>query len=283
MSSFPNETVFIKGQLSTLAPLLVTYPDDYQPPLDQYSRKIGVFPVNLPPPPERKTDATSSSVGEVSHTMTVTFKSAKPPISFPLTVSTSDTIGTIKKQLATLPRAPPADIQRLLLKGKALADAKLLKEYNVTDGATVNLMIKPGSLWDGTETRSSLISDLPVVKSSGPPTPDSGTGIIPSLVISPLPSSRGSPTSQPVPIPLELDTTFPQVQQSAPEVSTFHTTISSPGFWDRLHLFLRTEFAHKDDAGAAFEHFLLASKGSLTVGEIAKIRDQVGVVGMAGT
>ena len=33
----------------------------------------------------------------------------------------------------------------------------------------------------------------------------------------------------------------------------------------------------------AFEDFLCAAKGSLTASEIAKIRDQVGVRGMAGT
>lgn len=211
-------------------------------------------------------------------TVTITFKSAKPPLSFPLTVSTTDTISTIKKQLASQPHAPPADIQRLLLKGKALADAKLLKEYGITDGAIVNLMTKPGSRWDGTEGTPSIT----IVKPAEAPQED-GPGVIPSLMISPIPSPNGSPSSRPVPIPIELDTTFPQVPQSAPEASTFHTTISSPGFWDRLHLFLRTEFSSKDDAGAAFEQFLIASKGSLTVGEIAKIRDQVGVVGMAGT
>ena len=32
-----------------------------------------------------------------------------------------------------------------------------------------------------------------------------------------------------------------------------------------------------------FEDFLRASKGSMSASEIAKIRDHVGVVGMAGT
>lgn len=45
----------------------------------------------------------------------------------------------------------------------------------------------------------------------------------------------------------------------------------------------RTEFPSQEDALIAFEDFLRASKGTLTASEIAKIRDQVGVVGMAGT
>ena len=36
----------------------------------------------------------------------------------------------MKTQFAAEPSAPPADAQRLLFKGKALADGKLLKEYN---------------------------------------------------------------------------------------------------------------------------------------------------------
>ncbi|KAF8524269.1 hypothetical protein BU17DRAFT_84868 [Hysterangium stoloniferum] len=273
MATFPNELSFIKGHISTLASLSLAFPDNHQPSLSEYSRKVGVFPVELPQPPERRKEASSTS----SDTISITFKSAKPPLSFPLTVSTVDTIATIKQQLASQPRAPAAGVQRLLLKGKALADAKLLKEYGVTDGATINLMVKPGTDWDGSETLSAT-KEISLSPSNKPLSPDS-TGI-PAVVISSESAASGTHSS----IPLELNTSFPcAAQPSMTEVSTFHTTISSPGFWDRLHLFLRTEFANKDDAGAAFEQFLVASKGSLSVGEIAKIRDQVGVVGMAGT
>jgi UV excision repair protein RAD23 len=53
-------------------------------------------------------------------------------------------ISAIKTQIAAQPRIPPAHAQQLPLKGKALADAKLLKEYSVQDGDTINLMLKPG-------------------------------------------------------------------------------------------------------------------------------------------
>ena len=45
----------------------------------------------------------------------------------------------------------------------------------------------------------------------------------------------------------------------------------------------RTQFPHPSDAAAAWEDFFCASKGQLSVSEIAKIRDAVGVIGMAGT
>ena len=45
----------------------------------------------------------------------------------------------------------------------------------------------------------------------------------------------------------------------------------------------RNELPNRGDASVAFEDYLAASKGVLTPSEIAKIRDRVGVVGMAGT
>jgi len=45
----------------------------------------------------------------------------------------------------------------------------------------------------------------------------------------------------------------------------------------------RSEFPNRGDASIAFEDYLAASKGVLTASEIAKIRDFVGVIGMAGT
>ena len=44
-----------------------------------------------------------------------------------------------------------------------------------------------------------------------------------------------------------------------------------------------SEFAIQSDAITAWEDFFCSSKGTLSVSEIAKIRDKVGVTGMAGT
>ena len=51
----------------------------------------------------------------------------------------------------------------------------------------------------------------------------------------------------------------------------------------RLFLPCRTELPTHTDASTAWEDFFCASKGILSVSEIAKIRDAVGVIGMAGT
>lgn len=44
-----------------------------------------------------------------------------------------------------------------------------------------------------------------------------------------------------------------------------------------------SEFSVESDAVTAWEDFFCSSKGTLSVSEIAKIRDKVGVTGMAGT
>ena len=97
----------------------------------------------------------------------LTFKSTKPAQSYTLLMQPTDTISAIKSQLAAELGAPPADVQRLLLKGKALADGKLLQEYSVKEGDTVNLMVKPGFDWDPTKTTSPLIVPTPKKAAEG--------------------------------------------------------------------------------------------------------------------
>src|SRR5579863_8532091 len=103
-------------------------------------------------------------------TLQITFKSLKPPFSTTIPVSPTDPISTIKSQIAAQPCAPPADAQRLLLKGKALADAKLLKEYSVQDGDTINLMVKPGIEWDPTaKPQQEETTSAPLLSVAPPP------------------------------------------------------------------------------------------------------------------
>ncbi|KAF7426233.1 hypothetical protein PC9H_008600 [Pleurotus ostreatus] len=272
------EVAFATTFLNTLSTQPVTYADDYQQPPENSLRRVPVLGIDLPPPPERKHEVISDAEG-----ISVTIKSLKPAASFSLTIDPTDTISDLKSKLAAQPNAPPADVQRLLLKGKALVDTKLVKEYNVKNGDTFTLMFKPGVEWDPskpTESPSSTPSIMLIDSSKTPPP----TGArkhqrIPSVVLSPSPSS-GSPTfEKTIDIPLTLD-----ASTSLPEpMSTYHTTVAKPEFWERLRAFLSAEFPDESDAVLAFEEFLRASKGTLTASEIAKIRDEVGVIGMAGT
>jgi UV excision repair protein RAD23 len=165
-------------------------------------------------------------------------------------VQPTDTICDIKSQLASKPKAPPSDAQRLLLKGKALADGKLLKEYNIKDGDTVNLMVKPGFEWDLSKP-ANVESSLFPPKENGsklamPSTPDSKADKpvrrhqrIPSVILSPSPSSESPTTEKPMDITLTLDTASIVLSLSGDEHSTYHTTVAQPGFWSRLHSFLQ--------------------------------------------
>ncbi|KAJ8693699.1 hypothetical protein PTI98_008673 [Pleurotus ostreatus] len=256
------EVAFATTFLNTLSTQPVTYADDYQQPPENSLRRVPVlgvcgFPyilyftrrrspslishfliskiqIDLPPPPERKHEVISDAEG-----ISVTIKSLKPAASFSLTIDPTDTISDLKSKLAAQPNAPPADVQRLLLKGKALVDTKLVKEYNVKNGDTFTLMFKPGVEWDPskpTESPSSTPSIMLIDSSKTPPP----TGArkhqrIPSVVLSPSPSS-GSPTfEKTIDIPLTLD-----ASTSLPEpMSTYHTTVAKPEFWERLRAFLR--------------------------------------------
>jgi len=225
-------------------------------------------------------------------TLQITFKSLKPPFSVTIPVSPADSISSIKTQIAAQPRAPPADAQRLLLKGKALADAKLLKEYNVQDGDAINLMVKPGVEWDPTKSQepppSLLLSGAPIPETASlsptPPEKRRGHGRIPSVVLSPTPTS---PLVKPQDIQLvdadgfTLSADMP-AEPSSPQ-SSYRVTVSQPEYWEKLLSFLRSEFPNRGDASIAFEDYLASSKGHLTANEIAKIRDFVGVIGMSGT
>ncbi|KAI6019953.1 hypothetical protein F5J12DRAFT_814326 [Pisolithus orientalis] len=271
------ELVFVRTFIKTIANHPVTFPDDYQQPLQDWPKKVPILPV----------------VASID----ITFKSLKPPQSFTLSVQPTDSISGIKSQLASQPRAPRADAQRLLLKGKALADNKLLKEYNVKDGDTINLMVKPGFDWDPStapfpssepETKSLLEPDMKSSLSSDS-LPKLSTGFrhtrTPSIVLSPSPSVISlEPEGKPQDINLTLDTSsIPTASLSPATQSSYQATICEPEFWENLLSFLR-QFNNDNDALVAFENFLCASKGAMSkASDIARIRDYVGVSGMAGT
>ncbi|KAI6124470.1 hypothetical protein EDD16DRAFT_1475148 [Pisolithus croceorrhizus] len=288
------ELVFVRTFIKTIANHPVTFPDDYQQPLQDWPKKVSILPIELPPVPERKGQPSAPTVASID----ITFKSLKPPRSFTLSVQSTDSISDIKSHLASQPRAPPADAQRLLLKGKALADNKLLKEYNVKDGDTINLMVKPGFEWDSSktpfpslepETKSLLEPDMKSSLSSDS-LPKLSTGFkhtrTPSIVLSPSPSVVSlEPEGKPQDINLTLDTSsIPTASLSPATRSSYQATIGEPEFWQHLLSFLKTEFSSENDALLAFENFLCASKGAMAkASDIAKIRDYVGVSGMAGT
>ncbi|TBU28066.1 ubiquitin-domain-containing protein [Dichomitus squalens] len=285
------ELAFVKSFAAALTTQPVVYANDYQTAPENELKKVPVLQIEVPPPPERRT-----SVSAPTGSINVTFKSTKPVQSYTLSIQPTDTIAQIKAQLAGTSGAPPADAQRLLLKGKALADAKLLQEYAVKDGDTINLMIKPGFEWDPSKVATPAPTASPLPQEGGKkgesitllPSPEptktrSGHGRIPSVVLSPSPSLTPTPGETLVDIPLILDTSTIPASPASVSDTPYHSKIAKPEFWEKLYAFLKTELPTQTDAAAAWEDFFCASKGILSVSEIAKIRDAVGVIGMAGT
>ena len=181
-------------------------------------------------------------------------------------------------------------------------------------------MVKQGVEWDPIakpkELPSLLLSGVPPLqeteraRSLSPAPPETvkkrGHSRIPSVVL----STPASPLEKPQDIQLvdgdgfTLSTDMP-AEPSIPQ-STYRTAVAQPEYWQNLLSFLRfvkslplttllyvlhltempfvprSRFPSNGDASIAFEDYLAASKGVLTANEIAKIRDSVGVTGMAG-
>jgi hypothetical protein len=189
----------------------------------------------------------------------------------------TDSVADLKALVAAQAGAPAADAQRLLLKGKALADSKLLKEYGLADGAVINLMVKPGaaaSAVPATPPAATLASPVPVHAGAG------------GLSVSASSSAPRSPTltittpvegALPTEVPGGLN--FDDAPVSPVATKAFHDTAANPAFWSKLHTLLHSEFAHGSDADTVFDSFLVSMRGRLTASESAKIRDVVGVAG----
>ncbi|KAF7360621.1 Ubiquitin-like protein [Mycena venus] len=291
------EVAFLRVYLNTLTSQPVIYKDDYQQPPENSLKKVPVLQISLPAPPRR-----SSAFASTSTSLTLTFKSLKPAASYTLAVHPTDSIQTVKERLAAQPNGPPVAAQRLLLKGKALADAKLVKEYPLADGDTVNLVLKAiptassdkdTPMPDATDAPNPTITvsvpgsrDLPPISAAQAAAHPRRHTRIPSVVLSPSPSHSsdgGSPAASTTDITLTLDDAGPDAGLPTEEISAYHVALAEPAFWQKLLTFLNESFPSPADAARAWEDFLRASKNTLTASEVARIRDRVGVSGMAGT
>ncbi|KAF7344367.1 Ubiquitin-domain-containing protein [Mycena sanguinolenta] len=199
------EVAFLRVYLNTLTAQPIIYTNEYQQPPQNSLKKVPVLQISVPTPPRRSasTSGASTSGSASSSGITLTFKSLKPPASFTLSgVDPADSILALKQRLESSPNGPPVAAQRLLLKGKALADAKLVKEYPISDGDT-NLVLKsiPATTTDTditmTDAPSNLTpggpTDRPVKSAAEAAAHPRRHTRIPSVVLSPAESPSTSP------------------------------------------------------------------------------------------
>ncbi|KAJ7119917.1 hypothetical protein C8R43DRAFT_900845 [Mycena crocata] len=283
------EAAFLRVYINTLGSQPVTYKDDYQQPPGNSLKKVPVLQIPLPAPPRRTSSASASSS---SVPLTLTFKSLKPPLAFTLAVHPTDTVAAVKAQLAAQKDGPSVPSQRLLLKGKALADAKLLKEYPIKDGDTINLMLK--AVTAPTDATPITTTSSTLAMPANPPTltldpPASGGSRkhqrIPSVVLSPSPSSETPPTAGGSPRPADITLTLDSATEVLPEraLDPYHAGLAKPALWQDLVSALRIHFPDSDaDVRRAFEDLFGSCKSVLSPSEIAFIRGEVGITGMGG-
>ncbi|KAJ7766297.1 hypothetical protein DFH07DRAFT_350762 [Mycena maculata] len=292
------ETAFLRSFLATLNAQTVTYGDDYQQPPENSLKRVPVLQIPVPAPPAKKRAVSSDSNSEI----TLTFRSLKPPLSFTLTLAPTDTIATAKQRLHGA-GGPAVEAVRLVLKGKVMADGRLLREYGVKEGDVVSVVVKAGggvavAASDATKatteaaapaSESTATTDAkpPALTLSTPAPAQQGPTRkhtrIPSVVLSPSPSTEtplgglGGDNSRDITLTLDDEPAPP-----SEALSSYHAAVAKPEFWVGLLGYLRSALPPAD-AHLAFEDFLRAAKGALTASDIARIRDVVGVVGMAGT
>ncbi|CAG7849824.1 SubName: Full=Uncharacterized protein {ECO:0000313/EMBL:CCA73180.1} [Serendipita indica DSM 11827] len=157
-----DEAIF-RSHIESLKSLPVVFSDSYQAPPQYLPARISVFGLDVLPPPEKAV----SSATSLADVLNLTFKSLKPAYSVTLPVQPADSILSLKNLLAAQASSPlsgatPAQ-QKLLLKGKALVDTKLVKDYDIKDGSVITVMMS---------NKPTTTSETPAPTTASAPTMD---------------------------------------------------------------------------------------------------------------
>ncbi|KAH9470856.1 hypothetical protein Pst134EA_004774 [Puccinia striiformis f. sp. tritici] len=297
-----DEINAVKRHLQALTKQQLQLANEHNSPLESRPRRVNCPQISLAEPPAPLTTESNTTSTEP---IKITIKSLKPPLSFSIACSPSSTISELKKLLCESDSsAPPVEAQRLVYKGKALADSKLLKDYEaIQTGETVHLIIKPDSNVPNlghSERPSSVIVE--------PGTPISEK----TLEGACTESVTGKDSSEPklamkIPkITMEIDGsdsgeqpcisrsrsgsvhTNPMYSPHLGISESFKSVVTGDQFWISARQFLESQFVGPVDgpgeanARQLWEHWFNASKEWLSPSEIARIREATGISGMAG-
>lgn len=231
-------------------------------------------------PPSTSSSEQGDESASADHTVELTIKSLKPPLTFKLSASPTSTIASLKQQLADehgAKGAPPVEGQRWILKGKSMGDSKLLKEFNVQDGAVINLMVTKST--PAVTTRSNEDPEEPQA--------------VPTLTLSePVASGSASSSSSnakpsPVSIEKDLESLPLSTSSTAKHASTsYQERIQQAELWQDLRTLLEKRFEGIENQEAhcqqAWEAMLGGCQEWIESSQKALIRERVGYSAMGG-
>lgn len=216
-------------------------------------------------------------------TVKLTVKSLKPALSFTLAARPTATVADLKKQLAAAEvDAPAPEQQRWILKGKAMGDGKLLREFEVQDGAVVNLMITKAPAPAAAVAASSSSASTSTAAAS-PSSPG-----VPSLTLSePSTSSSSNPPQVSLAkdldaLPLSTSSTSPAHPEHAGLSPAFLSTVASPALWQSVRSTVEGHFEGDKEAQRVWEAMFDGAQEWIRPNDKALIRERVGYSAMGG-
>lgn len=269
-------------------------------------------PVCAPPSTAADDDTAGPSTGTVYN---LTIKSLKPPLALALAASPTATIGDLKARLAEQypGQAPAAGAQRWILKGKAMGDNKLLKEFAVAPNDTVvNLMITkaappPASARSPAAAAAAAADPEDVAAPRAPPSPKSPTNI-PELTLSEPDPVTGHARRSSVSLTkfddlvdrLPLSSSPTQAEHPSGESSSLLAGVAATDFWLDIRRVCEEKFGPSDpsteastadeasknrnhaDAQKVWEAMFAGARDWISPSQKALIREQVGYSAMGG-
>ncbi|GAA6063676.1 hypothetical protein JCM10212_000412 [Sporobolomyces blumeae] len=313
-----DELEAFKATAALLATQKVRYSHQYVPPLEGRTRKPTLVNVPVCEPPAVSTSSQGADAS-TSQAIQLTIKSTKPPMSFTISALPTSTISSLKQQLASSSPSnegpcPPPESQRWILKGKAMGDQKLLKEFDVQDGSVINLMVTKASATSTAAAASASAStrappgdptdadpaDPSLATSSTSPTRQAPT--VPSLTLSEPSTASSTSASAPsgtttVPLSPALDslplssTVSNRATTSSIEAhssASYRAQIASPQLWKEIRDVIEARFArdgraaNEGEAQQAWEGMLAGCREWIEPGQKALIREEVGYSAMGG-
>ncbi|BGP24632.1 ubiquitin family protein [Rhodotorula toruloides] len=257
----------LRATVDLLASQKLRYPNNYVPPVEERHRRATLVnvPVCEPPTTIRSDDDDATPAAEP---LNLTIKSLKPPLTFTLAARPTATICDLKAELSAKESdAPAPQAQRWILKGKAMGDTKLLKEFAVQDGTVVNLMVTKATAPTPATSSSSDPTDVPALTLSEPSSSINPPQVSLSRDLDHLPLTTSTSADDP---------------QLAGESDAFLSTISSPSLWRDVRNVCEARFDKKDEAQRVWEGMFAGARDWISPNDKALIREHVGYSAMGG-